>query len=92
MKLTRNLERSIKNRSEGVLGLLQIEFFLTRFAEDPEFLSEGDMRKGGDIFASIFFICIGVGFAVGGIRLHLGTPTEPQPGFFPFLRDQQNGS
>ncbi|MDI7258557.1 MAG: tripartite tricarboxylate transporter TctB family protein [Thermodesulfobacteriota bacterium] len=43
------------------------------------------MRKIGDIFASIFFICVGIGFMIGAIGLRVGKPTEPQPGFFPFL-------
>ncbi len=43
------------------------------------------MRKLIDIFASLFFLFLGVGAAIGGIRLHLGSVTEPQPGFFPFL-------
>jgi putative tricarboxylic transport membrane protein len=43
------------------------------------------MRKIGDILVGIFFIFIGMVFTIGGIRLHVGTPTEPQPGFFPFL-------
>jgi putative tricarboxylic transport membrane protein len=43
------------------------------------------MRNLGDIFASIFFICIGIGFMIGALGLGLGKPTEPQPGFLPFL-------
>jgi hypothetical protein len=43
------------------------------------------MRKVGDILVGIFFIFIAIVFTVGGIRLRIGTPTEPQPGFFPFL-------
>ena len=43
------------------------------------------MRNIGDIVAGILFICVGIGFMIGGIGLQLGTPTEPQPGFFPFL-------
>lgn len=43
------------------------------------------MRKLGDIFTSIFFICVGIGFMIGAIGLRVGKPTEPQPGFFPFL-------
>jgi putative tricarboxylic transport membrane protein len=43
------------------------------------------MRKVGDILVAIFFLFFAMVFTVGGIRLRLGTPTEPQPGFFPFL-------
>lgn len=43
------------------------------------------MRKVGDILVAIFFLFIATVFTVGGIRLRLGTPMEPQPGFFPFL-------
>ena len=43
------------------------------------------MRKVGDILVGIVFLFIATVFTVGGIRLQIGTPTEPQPGFFPFL-------
>jgi putative tricarboxylic transport membrane protein len=43
------------------------------------------MRKLGDLFASLFFIALGIGVTVGGIRLGLGKIVEPEPGFFPFL-------
>jgi putative tricarboxylic transport membrane protein len=43
------------------------------------------MRKVGDILVGIVFLFIATVFTVGGIRLEIGTPTEPQPGFFPFL-------
>jgi len=43
------------------------------------------MRKVGDILVGIVFLFIAAVFTVGGIRLSIGTPTEPQPGFFPFL-------
>jgi putative tricarboxylic transport membrane protein len=43
------------------------------------------MRKVGDILVAIFFLFFAMVFTIGGIRLRLGTPTEPQPGFFPFL-------
>ena len=42
-------------------------------------------RNWGDIVGSLFLILIGVGVIVGAIRLTVGTPTNPQPGFFPFL-------
>ena len=43
------------------------------------------MRKVGDILVGIVFLFIATVFTIGGIRLQIGTPTEPQPGFFPFL-------
>jgi putative tricarboxylic transport membrane protein len=38
-----------------------------------------------DTGASLFFILIGIGTVAGAVKLRLGTPTHPQPGFFPFL-------
>jgi putative tricarboxylic transport membrane protein len=49
------------------------------------FYSGDTMRKVGDILVAIFFLSFAMVFTIGGIRLRLGTPTEPQPGFFPFL-------
>jgi len=43
------------------------------------------MRKPGEIGVGICFLGIGIGFTIGAIRLQIGKPTEPQPGFFPFL-------
>jgi hypothetical protein len=43
------------------------------------------MRKSGQIVVGICFLGIGIGFAIGAIHLQIGRPTEPQPGFFPFL-------
>ena len=43
------------------------------------------MRKPGEIAVGICFLGIGIGFMIGAIRLQIGKPTEPQPGFFPFL-------
>jgi putative tricarboxylic transport membrane protein len=43
------------------------------------------MRKTGDIAASFFLMIVGIMVIVGAIRLQLGTPGEPQPGFFPFV-------
>jgi hypothetical protein len=42
------------------------------------------MRKPGQIVAGLCFLAIGIGFTVGAIKLQIGVPTEPQPGFFPF--------
>jgi len=43
------------------------------------------MKNRGDILASLLLILIGIGAIIGAIGLQIGTPTEPQPGFFPFL-------
>ena len=43
------------------------------------------MRKPGEIAVGICFLSIGIGFTIGAIQLQIGKPTEPQPGFFPFL-------
>ena len=42
------------------------------------------MRKPGEIIAGLCFLAIGIGFTVGAVKLQIGAPTEPQPGFFPF--------
>ncbi len=43
------------------------------------------MRNRTDIIGSALLIAIGVGVVIESIRLQLGTPLMPQPGFFPFL-------
>lgn len=43
------------------------------------------MRKRGDIAAGFFCIFFGATMMIGAIKLRLGTPSEPQPGFFPFV-------
>jgi hypothetical protein len=43
------------------------------------------MKNTGDIVGSLFLFFLGIGAVIGAIRLHVGSPTEPQPGFFPFL-------
>jgi len=42
------------------------------------------MRKQGEIIAGLCFLAIGIGFTVGAVKLKIGVPTEPLPGFFPF--------
>ena len=42
------------------------------------------MRKPGEIVAGLCFLAIAIGFTVGAVKLQIGAPTEPQPGFFPF--------
>src|SRR5512137_2453279 len=48
-------------------------------------VSGGEMKKTGDLLASCFGILLGVAVMIGAFRLRLGTPMEPQPGFFPFV-------
>jgi putative tricarboxylic transport membrane protein len=43
------------------------------------------MRKPGDIVVGLGFLAIGIAFAISSIKLKIGVPTEPQPGFFPFF-------
>lgn len=43
------------------------------------------MRNRTDIIGSVLLIVIGVGVVIESLRLKLGTPLMPQPGFFPFL-------
>ena len=43
------------------------------------------MRKTGDLLAGLFLILIGIAVIIGAMGLRIGTPTEPQPGFFPFV-------
>jgi putative tricarboxylic transport membrane protein len=39
----------------------------------------------GDAIAGGFFLLLGLGAVAGSVQLQIGTPSEPQPGFFPFL-------
>jgi putative tricarboxylic transport membrane protein len=43
------------------------------------------MRSLGDIIGGLFFLALGIWAIIGAHKLHVGTVTEPQPGFFPFL-------
>ena len=43
------------------------------------------MRKPGEIAAGLFFAVIGILFTIGAVKLQVGIPTEPRPGFFPFF-------
>ena len=43
------------------------------------------MRKPGDIVVGLFFLAIGIAFAIGSVKLKIGVPTEPKAGFFPFI-------
>ena len=46
---------------------------------------KGKDGNTGDRVASIFGILLGGAVMIGAIRLRLGTPGEPQPGFYPFV-------
>jgi putative tricarboxylic transport membrane protein len=43
------------------------------------------MQKNGDMWAGLFFLFLGIAVVVGSLRMPLGTPLDPQPGFFPLL-------
>jgi len=43
------------------------------------------MRNRSDVFGSIFLFLLGIGAIIGAVQLQVGSPTEPQPGFFPFV-------
>jgi putative tricarboxylic transport membrane protein len=43
------------------------------------------MRKPGDIVIGLCFLAIGIAFTASSVKLKIGVPTEPQPGFFPFI-------
>ncbi len=43
------------------------------------------MKHSADIIGGLILIFVGMGAVVGAIDLRVGTPTEPQPGFFPLL-------
>ncbi len=45
----------------------------------------GNVRRKGDLVAGFFGIFFSVTMMIGSIGYRLGTPSEPQPGFFPFL-------
>ena len=42
------------------------------------------MRKTGGIVVGCCFLAVGIAFAIGAVKLQIGGPTEPLPGFFPF--------
>jgi putative tricarboxylic transport membrane protein len=43
------------------------------------------MRKPGEIVVGLCFAVIGIVFVIGAFKLTVGLPTEPKPGFFPFI-------
>ncbi len=46
---------------------------------------EEPTRNWGNVIASLLFLLIGVGVTIGALKLRVGTPVRPQPGFFPFV-------
>ena len=43
------------------------------------------MRRPGEIVLGLCFAAIGIAFVIGAVKLTVGVPTEPKPGFFPFI-------
>jgi putative tricarboxylic transport membrane protein len=43
------------------------------------------MRRPGEIAVGLCFAAVGIAFLVGAVKLTVGAPTEPKPGFFPFI-------
>ena len=43
------------------------------------------MRKPAEIVVGLCFAVIGIAFVIGAVKLTVGVPTEPKPGFFPFI-------
>jgi putative tricarboxylic transport membrane protein len=43
------------------------------------------MKNRSDIIGSVFLFLVGIGAIIGAVQLKIGSPTEPQPGFFPFV-------
>lgn len=43
------------------------------------------MKNLCDTLGSLVLFLLGIGAIIGAVRLQIGSPTEPQPGFFPFL-------
>ena len=46
---------------------------------------EGTTQKLKDSLAGVILILIGAGVIIGALKLRVGSATEPQPGFFPFV-------
>jgi len=43
------------------------------------------MKNPSGVLGSLLLFLVGMGAIIGAVRLHVGSPTEPQPGFFPLL-------
>ena len=47
-------------------------------------MQRGGMQKLGDVIGGLILLFVSAWAIVGGMKLHLGKVSEPQPGFFPF--------
>jgi hypothetical protein len=43
------------------------------------------MKNRSDMLGGLLLFLVGTGAIIGAIQLKVGLPTEPQPGFFPFV-------
>jgi hypothetical protein len=43
------------------------------------------MKNRSDMLGGLLLFLVGTGAIIGAIHLKVGLPTEPQPGFFPFV-------
>lgn len=43
------------------------------------------MKNRSDMLGGLLLFLVGIGAIIGAIQLRVGLPTEPQPGFFPFV-------
>ncbi len=43
------------------------------------------MNKAGEVAVGVCFAAVGIAFVAGALNLTVGVPTEPKPGFFPFI-------
>jgi putative tricarboxylic transport membrane protein len=43
------------------------------------------MKNMIDLVWGLFLFLLGIGAIIESLRLHIGSPVEPKPGFFPFL-------
>jgi len=42
-------------------------------------------RIGSEVVGSLFWLAVGIFFAIGGLMVHPGTPRNPGPGFLPLI-------
>ncbi len=43
------------------------------------------MKNRSDMLGGVLLFLVGIGAIIGAIQLKVGLPTQPQPGFFPFV-------
>ncbi|MCG6538078.1 MAG: tripartite tricarboxylate transporter TctB family protein, partial [Syntrophales bacterium LBB04] len=43
------------------------------------------MKNRSDMLGGLLLFLVGTGAVIGAVHLKVGLPTEPQPGFFPFV-------